>query len=259
MPVTSSAAASANSGAEQPLDMRLEPEIEPRLHRLARRAGELLVGDDAHARLAARPRRRSACRPAAPIQRMRAVGGQHELRVGRLRELGGARVDLAGQRLLRRGLQAPWPPSPPAEASGANVKPSSRPMAWPSTTTSPVLLISVSNIVFSRSRRINTLVRRSTKRSVSRSCSASESLSSTRARDALPMLRIGQPVRTVGHEGPGPDMRDPVRERIDVAVGPVGLRHLAGEPVDRGFYPPASGNHRGSSTSSACVAGAILR
>ena len=52
-------------------------------------------------------------------------------------------------------------------------------MAWPSTTTSPVLLISVSSIVFSRSRRISTLVRRSTNRSVSRSCSASDSLSST--------------------------------------------------------------------------------
>jgi hypothetical protein len=26
-------------------------------------------------------------------------------------------------------------------------------------------------------------------------------------------------------------MRDPVRERIDVAVGPVGLRDLSGKPV----------------------------
>ena len=50
---------------------------------------------------------------------------------------------------------------------------------WPSTTTSPVLPMSVSSAVFSRIRRISTLVRRSTKRSVRRSCSASDSLSST--------------------------------------------------------------------------------
>ena len=51
------------------------------------------------------------------------------------------------------------------------------------------------------------------------------------AGDALPMLGIGEPVRTVCREGPGPDMGDAVRERIDVAVGAVGLRHLRGEPV----------------------------
>ena len=107
------------------------------------------------------------------------------------------------------------------------------------------LVISVSNIVFSRSRRINTLVRRSTKRSVRRSCSASDSLSSTPRATALPMLGIGEPVRTVRHEGPGPDVRDPVRERIDIAIGAVGLRDLARRTSRRGFYPPASGNHRG--------------
>ena len=52
-------------------------------------------------------------------------------------------------------------------------------MTWPSTTTSPVLLNSGSSVAFSRSRRISTLVRRSTKCSVSRSCKASDSRSST--------------------------------------------------------------------------------
>ena len=47
-----------------------------------------------------------------------------------------------------------------------------------------------------------------------------------RAGDALPMLRIGEPIRAVGNESPGPDMRDPVGEGVDVAVGPVGLSHL---------------------------------
>ena len=68
---------------------------------------------------------------------------------------------------------------PPADGSAAKRKPSSRPTRWPSTVTSPVFEISLSNVVFSRRRRINTLVRRSTKRAVRRSCKASESLSST--------------------------------------------------------------------------------
>ena len=31
------------------------------------------------------------------------------------------------------------------------------------------------------------------------------------ARDSLPMLGIGQPVRAIGDKGPGPDLRDPAR------------------------------------------------
>ena len=31
------------------------------------------------------------------------------------------------------------------------------------------------------------------------------------ARDPLPMLGVGQPIRPVGDEGPGPDLRDPAR------------------------------------------------
>ena len=58
------------------------------------------------------------------------------------------------------------------------------------------------------------------------------------ARFGLPMFRIGKPVRAVRHKRPGPHMRDPVRQRIDVAVGSVGLRDLAGEPVDRYFTLP---------------------
>ena len=54
-----------------------------------------------------------------------------------------------------------------------------------------------------------------------------------RAGDALPMLRIGKPVRAVGDESPGPDMRDAVGEGVDVAVGAVGLGNLAREPVGR--------------------------
>ncbi len=31
------------------------------------------------------------------------------------------------------------------------------------------------------------------------------------ARNPLPMVGIGQPVRTIGHKGPGPDLRDAAR------------------------------------------------
>ena len=47
----------------------------------------------------------------------------------------------------------------------------------------------------------------------------------------LPVLGIVQPLRAVRHEGPGTNLREPVRQRIEVAVGAVGLGHLIGEPV----------------------------
>ena len=53
------------------------------------------------------------------------------------------------------------------------------------------------------------------------------------ASDALPMFGIGEPIRPVRHECPGPDMGDTRRQRIDIAVGPVRLRDVAGEPIGR--------------------------
>ena len=61
------------------------------------------------------------------------------------------------------------------------------------------------------------------------------------ARVFLPMFRIGKPVRPVGNEGPGADLRDAVRQRVDVAVGAVGLVDLARQPVVRD-RPSASGS-----------------
>ena len=84
--------------------MRLQPQIEPRLHGLARRAGEPVVGDDADARMQRVVGRDKLCdRVAGPADG--AVGGQHELVVGRCGEFGGARVDLAGEHLLGSRLQ----------------------------------------------------------------------------------------------------------------------------------------------------------
>ena len=51
------------------------------------------------------------------------------------------------------------------------------------------------------------------------------------ARHALPVFGIGEPVRTVRREGPGADMGDARRQRIDIAVGAIRQRDLVGEPI----------------------------
>ncbi len=86
-------------GAQELLDMRLEPEVEPRLHGVARGAGELLIRNDPHARLEHLLGRHDlAHRLALPADH--SVGRQHELVVGRLPEPARARVDLDRQHLL---------------------------------------------------------------------------------------------------------------------------------------------------------------
>src|SRR4029077_18279598 len=71
-----------------------------------------------------------------------------------------------------------------------------------------------------------------------------------RARDALPVLGIGEPVRTVGGERPGSDMRDTVRQRVDIAVGAIGLLDLASEPVGgNGSFPHEKAVERGGELS----------
>ena len=53
------------------------------------------------------------------------------------------------------------------------------------------------------------------------------------ARNSAPMLGIGQPVRAIRHEGPGPNLRDPRRQGIDIPVGTIGLSDLSRKPVVR--------------------------
>ncbi len=54
-----------------------------------------------------------------------------------------------------------------------------------------------------------------------------------RPRAVLPMLGIVQPLGAMGHECPGANLGEPVRQRIEVAVGAVGLGDLIGEPILR--------------------------
>ena len=49
----------------------------------------------------------------------------------------------------------------------------------------------------------------------------------------MPVLGIGEPVRPIGRKRPGPNMGDPRRKRVDVAVGAIRLGDLPGEPIDR--------------------------
>ena len=44
------------------------------------------------------------------------------------------------------------------------------------------------------------------------------------------MIRVGQPVRPVGRKRPGADLRDPARQRVDIAVDAVGLVDLGRKP-----------------------------
>ena len=72
-----------------------------------------------------------------------------------------------------------------------------------------------------------------------------------RARALLPMDRIAKPVRPVGGEGPGADMGDAVGERVDVAVGAVGIGDLAVEPVVGNDAIARPGSAKSVATSSA--------
>src|SRR3546814_6952764 len=53
------------------------------------------------------------------------------------------------------------------------------------------------------------------------------------ARACVPERRIGEQVGALGYVGPGPHPRDPVRERLDIALDMVEPRHLLGEPALR--------------------------
>ena len=178
MPVMSSAVASANSGPSSFSRCALS-------HRSSRACTVSRAAPVSCSSERMRTRGRSISSPAmslptgSPSQRSAAVGGEHDLLVGRVARAARRAPRSRPRAPSARRRAAPCLPGPAEALSAANWKPASRPIGWPSTTTSPDFVISVSSIVFSRSRRINTLVRRSTKRSARRSCSASDKRSST--------------------------------------------------------------------------------
>ena len=127
MPVMSSALDKPEQRPQQLFDMRLQPQIEPRLHRLARRAGQPIVGNDAQCADAARRRRRRALPP-------------HRRSSGWCRRMSARTDRRARRRVFRRARRSrrpapaalppatPWRREPASAASGAKVNPSSRPI-----------------------------------------------------------------------------------------------------------------------------------
>ena len=130
----------ARIGAEQLPDMGLAPEVEAGLHRIARRAGELFVGDDAHARLEhlSPGESRAICWPS---QRMTPLEARTNA-LGSLRDLSRRGSGVARRAPSAPRDQSPWRPnrprSPPSELEAIQ-----RPTAWPSMITSPVLPIAL--------------------------------------------------------------------------------------------------------------------
>ena len=179
MPVSSGDSSSFSSGPSRRTTWALSHALEARLDLVARRAGELLVGEDAQARLEELVARLELAPPGRRASASTPSFDSTSDGVGRRREPLGPGLDLARQRLAGRRCAAPWLPRPPACGSGTKWKPCRWPTCCPSTVTSPVAVISASSMAFSLRRRMSTLVRRSTKRWASRSCSASDSLSST--------------------------------------------------------------------------------
>ena len=114
MPVMSSADGEREQRPEQLLQMRLEPEIEPRLHGVARRAGQMLVGENAHARLQhIVARGELADRLAEPADA--AVGGEHELLVRRVPTSFSARASISPASAFCAAARSALP-SGPADA-----------------------------------------------------------------------------------------------------------------------------------------------
>ena len=139
-----------------------------------------------------------------------AVGGQHELIVGRRRQFLGARVDLAGQRFLRGGLQR--------LGVGAGFGRVGRERKSVETADHMALYdhfagladFSIQHAVFPQAAHqytgpaINETLREPFMQRIGQ-------FIFDFTRNSLPMFGIGQPIRTICHKGPGPDLRDPAR------------------------------------------------
>ena len=189
----------------------------------------LLVGDHPHAR----PQHvvaghQPADRRADPAQH--AVRGQHEIALRRLRHLGRARVDLAGENRTRRRLQCLGFRSARRRIGGEGEAVETSDLVAFDDHLPGFLYLRFQTRVLSQPPHQHagppvhealgeTLVQRIRQLVLDAPCYR------------LPVLRVRQPVRPVRHERPGAHMGDPVRQRVDIAIGPVRLRDVAGKPV----------------------------
>ena len=199
----------AEQRSQQLLDMRLQPQLEPRLHGFARRPAQTLVGNDAQPRM-----QRIICghqsrhRVAGPADG--AVRGQHELFVGRGGQFLGARVDFAGQRLQRGRLQRLGVGAGLGRVGckGESIEAADH-MAFHNHFAG-LADFRIQHRVFPQAAHqytgtaIDETLREPFMQRIGQ-------FIFDLAGNSLPMIRIGQPVRAVGDEGPGADLRDPAR------------------------------------------------
>ena len=214
---------------EQAHDMRPQPRGQPRLDLLAGRAGEAVIGDEAQARLEQLvARRQLGDRIAGPADD--AVVREHQRGVGRRGEAVGPRLDLAGQRLLRGGAQGLG-----FVALGLGVGHELEAVKTAHMLTLDGDVTAGGDFGFQHrllsqaphqdaGAPVDEAAREALVQGVGQSV-----LYPTRL--ALPMQRIEQPVGAVRHEGPGAPLGDALGQGVDVAVGAVDHRHVAGEPI----------------------------
>ena len=209
MPVTSSALDEIEQRPEQLLHMGLQPQIEPGLHRLARRAGQPFIGNDPQPRMQ-RVVRGDQSRHGIASPADGAVRGQHELIVRRAGQFFGARLDFAGQRLLRDRLQG--------LGLGAGLCRIRRECKSVETADHMALYdhfagladFRIQHRVFPQAAHqytgpaVNETLREPL---VQRIGQFIFDLSG----NSLPVIGVGQPVRAIGHERPGPNLRNPPR------------------------------------------------
>ncbi len=216
---------------QESLDAAGEPEIDAGLDALARAGGKHVVGKQDQPRLQhvvafGDP----GDHRAAPAQRT--IGSEHEIGVGRGRDLLGPVGDLAGQRLRRGGPQRLDVGS---VGAGIRLEAEARQAAD--------MLPLDQDVAGRRDLRFEHRFlfqppHQDAGAAIDETCRQPlvERVRKTilySARPLLPMHRIVEPVRPIGDECPGPDVGDAVGERVDVAVGAVGIGDLPVEPVVR--------------------------
>ncbi len=216
-------------GAERAHDIGLEPGFQPGLYLLASRAGEMLVGNDADLRLEDLLRRfQLADGIAAPADS--AVIRQHEQRIGSRGETLRPLLDFACERLLRSM----------AQRLGLGTVRTRIRHEGKSVELSHVLAFD-DDIAGGRNLRIQHRVLSQAPHQNARPTideTARQPVVQSVGQpvlyltgDALPMLRITQPVITVCDEGPCPHLRDAVGEGVDIPLDLVQLLDLLGKPV----------------------------
>ena len=229
MPVAVVAFSSSCSAPSRRVTWFFSHSVEPGLDLLARRPGEVLLDQQAQARfdrlLAGGQTRHRLADPA-----QQSVMGQDEGVVAGEHDARGARLDLAGKGLHRRHVQ------------GFRLRPAGLRVSGKAETLQHSDVLALDEHIARRGdlslqHRILPQTTHQHTRAPIHEPAGEPLVQSVRqlvlykTRHPLPMLGIGQPVGTVGDEGPGPDLADAGRQRVDLAVGPVERRQLGAIPV----------------------------